>query len=595
MSITRKSKIFLVLVLSVAMIIALMPESTFAASYYPGKITSVKASSASNGGITIRWAKKSGVTGYRVYRATSAAGKYTRIKELSGSSSISYTNVSITAGVRYYYKVRAYKTVSGKRYYGKTYSSVVSAKSSVSLATPKLTGAQYSATCNKLTWDKVSGASGYRVYVLEESGSYTRLATVTSTSYSDTKAVTAVKYSYRVRAYRTIKGTNTYSKMSNLAEVTTKVSIARPVATAAQKDAVSNSITWATVKNAYKYTIARAASEDGDYDTLGTSTTTSFVDDTAKSRVTYYYKVAAYAKVKGTVYKSYYSKAASVTTKDIEAPVIAVSQYKVGYNKVTWGNVVGAVKYRVYRATSASGKYSLLKEYDAGSLASAKYATPGKTYYYKVRAKAEDYYSGYSQVVSVKTMKAETGLYVYLACGHGTQTDGSWDPGCVYGKYTEAALMLPITKAMTSAMRRSGVHVYTDSDKNNNLNMIKSVALSNSHSNIKAYVDIHCDYSGAKSGTMPLYYSSSGKVLATALNDAVTGDASLGIGTNGVTRRTDLYALKATNAVACIFETGAIKADLAVLSGKSKAYGEALARGLCAYLGVDYYATSSVN
>lgn len=595
MSITRKSKTFLALVLSVAMIIAFMPESSFAASYYPGKIVSVKATAAANGGITIRWAKKSGVTGYRVYRATSAAGKYARIKELSGSSSVAYTNVSITAGVTYYYKVRAYRTVNGKRYYGKTYSSVVRAKSSVSLLAPALTAAQYSNTSNKLTWAKVSGASGYRVYRVGESGAYTRLAELTSTSYYDKTVEVGYKYIYKIRAYRTINGANTYSKMSNTAEVTTKVSIPAPTATATQVDAVSNSISWATVNNAYKYTIARATSEDGDYDTLGTSTTTSFVDNTAKSRATYYYKVAAYAKVNGTVYKSHYSKAASVTTKDIEAPVITVSAYKVGYNKVTWGAVTGAVKYRIYRATSASGKYSLLKEYDAGSLASAKYATPGKTYYYKVRARAEDYYGGYSNVVSVKTMKAETGLYVYLACGHGTQVDGSWDPGCVYGKYTEAALMLPITKAMTSAMRRSGVHVYTDADKNNNLNMIKSVALSNSHSNIKAYVDIHCDYSGAKSGTSPLYYSSAGKTLATALNDAVTSDTSVGIGTNGVTRRTDLYALKATNAVACIFETGAIKADLAILSGKQKAYGEALARGLCAYLGVDYYSASSLN
>ena len=33
-----------------------------------------------------------------------------------------------------------------------------------------------------------------------------------------------------------------------------------------------------------------------------------------------------------------------------------------------------------------------------------------------------------------------------LVCGHGTSSDGSWDCGCVYGKYTEADLMLKITK-----------------------------------------------------------------------------------------------------------------------------------------------------
>ena len=40
---------------------------------------------------------------------------------------------------------------------------------------------------------------------------------------------------------------------------------------------------------------------------------------------------------------------------------------------------------------------------------------------------------------------------IAVQCGHGVSLDGSWDSGCAYksgGKqYTEAALMLPITKA----------------------------------------------------------------------------------------------------------------------------------------------------
>ena len=43
---------------------------------------------------------------------------------------------------------------------------------------------------------------------------------------------------------------------------------------------------------------------------------------------------------------------------------------------------------------------------------------------------------------------------IAVQCGHGTSTDGSWDSGCVYGKYTEAGLMLKITKVAVKYVER---------------------------------------------------------------------------------------------------------------------------------------------
>lgn len=39
---------------------------------------------------------------------------------------------------------------------------------------------------------------------------------------------------------------------------------------------------------------------------------------------------------------------------------------------------------------------------------------------------------------------------------------------------------------------------------------------------------------------------------------------------------------------ACILETGSIKGDLATLKGKPDAYGKAIAKGICEYLGVKF-------
>lgn len=172
---------------------------------------------------------------------------------------------------------------------------------------------------------------------------------------------------------------------------------------------------------------------------------------------------------------------------------------------------------------------------------------------------------------------------VALFCGHGTQTNGVWDAGCSYGGYTEAGLMLKITKSAVKYLRAKGVTVITDADANNNINMIKQVARANKEK-CDIFVSVHCDYSKAPSGVLPLYYSSAGKKLATKLNTTIS--KGMPMKSRGVMKRTDLYELKATSMPAVILETGAIKADLKILKGNYDKYGKLIAQAICAYLGV---------
>lgn len=173
---------------------------------------------------------------------------------------------------------------------------------------------------------------------------------------------------------------------------------------------------------------------------------------------------------------------------------------------------------------------------------------------------------------------------IALMCGHGKSTDGSWDCGTSYGGNNEAALMLPITKAAVKYLRASGVTVISDADTNNNKNMIADVKWANSEK-VSIYVSLHCDWYKAPTGTMPLYVSAKGKALATAINKAVMSGMSMK--TRGVTKRTDLYELNYTDAPACIFETGSIKADIKKLKDSDK-YGKCIAQGICNYLGVAF-------
>ena len=174
---------------------------------------------------------------------------------------------------------------------------------------------------------------------------------------------------------------------------------------------------------------------------------------------------------------------------------------------------------------------------------------------------------------------------IAIQCGHGVSLDGSWDAGCVYGKYSEAELMLKITKAAVKYLRANGFNVISDADNGNNKNMIADVRWAN-QSGARIYISIHCDYSKAPSGVMPLYVSASGKRLAKCLNKAVKAD--LKMRSRGVQKRTDLWELNGTDMPACILETGAIKADLHILKNKADTYGKAIAKGVCAYLGVKF-------
>lgn len=181
--------------------------------------------------------------------------------------------------------------------------------------------------------------------------------------------------------------------------------------------------------------------------------------------------------------------------------------------------------------------------------------------------------------------------YVAIICGHGKSDSGAWDPGCTYktgGKtYTEAELMLKITKAFVKYAEASGIKVYTDASGGNMKNMNKTIKEANAKG-CDYYISVHCDYKNAPTGTYPYYYitSSKGKKLATALNNAVKKD--MGIKSRGVHSSLTLGEVKSTNMPACIFETGSIKADLKMLCDDYDDYGKALAKGLCNFLGIKF-------
>ncbi len=183
----------------------LYPYFTYAA---PAGVT------LSNGGsqaIKISWKTVTGADGYRIYRATSKTGTYTLIKNITSGSTTSYKNVSgLTNGKTYYYKVRAYAyDADGNIVLGSNSSPVsrVCAVGKVSTLKAAAAGSQKI----KLTWSKVTGATGYRIYrATSKTGTYTLIKDITSgstTSYKNVSGLTNGKtYYYKIAAYSKYNG-----------------------------------------------------------------------------------------------------------------------------------------------------------------------------------------------------------------------------------------------------------------------------------------------------------------------------------------------------------------------------------------------------
>ncbi len=60
--------------------------------------------------VVLTWSVSSGADGYYIYRDTGSGGSFPLLADVSGGSSVSYSNSSVTAGSTYYYKISGYKS-----------------------------------------------------------------------------------------------------------------------------------------------------------------------------------------------------------------------------------------------------------------------------------------------------------------------------------------------------------------------------------------------------------------------------------------------------------------------------------------------------
>lgn len=127
---------------------------------------------AGGGQITVKWKKISGVSGYEIYRANSAKGKFKRVAQVKPAKKPQYVNKKLGESKTYYFKARAYKTVDGKKVYGPF--SAVKKKTTMSSLDWRVTQVYNAATKNVKSKSKIKRLRACYDYMINGHFGYTR-------------------------------------------------------------------------------------------------------------------------------------------------------------------------------------------------------------------------------------------------------------------------------------------------------------------------------------------------------------------------------------------------------------------------------------
>ncbi len=207
-----------------------------------------------------------------------------------------------------------------------------------------------------MSWQKVEGASKYRVFRKTGNAGFTKLLDTAKTSLTDTAVTSGTSYTYTVCCLfadgEEGSGRDETGK--------TIPFLATPVVNAPTSAAAGVRVSWPTVEGAAKYVIMRsvgAGAPDWKWrETVdaGTAATQVFVDSKDIESGTWY----AYT-IRALTFEGIYSGQVGGRSIKYLAPVEVVKAQSISTGvRITFTNVNGGYTYRLYRSTRGSnGKF----------------------------------------------------------------------------------------------------------------------------------------------------------------------------------------------------------------------------------------------
>lgn len=241
------------------------------------------AVNADTGKITVSWNNVKNAARYELLRSTD--GKNFRHYDYTNKTS--YTNMAVTPGTTYYYRVVA---INARSVYADSavsatrYITCDCAKPAAKIAVEPISGKPV------VSWAAIDGAAKYEIYVSADNKEFKLLGTTEALTYTDTSAKAGVTTYYKVKA---LCATSKYgdSALSNARYIT--CDCAAPVVAISINGSYNKPmISWTAVDGASKYAIYR--STDGkSFKYYDTTAKLSYTNISTTSGTTYYYQVKA--------------------------------------------------------------------------------------------------------------------------------------------------------------------------------------------------------------------------------------------------------------------------------------------------------------
>ena len=321
-----------------------------------------------SGGIKISWNKVSGAYGYRVYQKTSNGWK--RIKDTTATS---YTDSAVSVNQTKTYTMRCIdkngNTVSGynSKGWSKKYTPVA----------PTISKLENTSGGIKLSWNKIAGVYGYRVYYKTSSGGWKRFKDTTATSFTDSGVSPNRTETYTIRCID--KNGNTVSGY-NSKGWSKKYTPVAPTISKLENTSGGIKLSWNKIAGVYGYRVYYKTSSGG-WKRFKDTTATSFTDSGVSPNRTETYTIRCIDKNGNTV-SGYNSKGWSKKYAPVAPKITKLTNTSKGVS-VTWGKVAGVYGYRLYRKY-AGGSWTKVKDTTAASYTDSG-AKKGKKVTYTLR------------------------------------------------------------------------------------------------------------------------------------------------------------------------------------------------------------------
>ena len=321
------------------------------------------------GGIKISWNKVDSAYGYRLYYKP-VSGGWKRFKDTTATS---FTDSGVVPNKTETYTIRCIdkngNTISGFNSTGwsKKYTPAAPTISKLDITTGGI----------KLSWNKIAGVYGYRLYYKTSSGGWKRFKDTTATSFTDSGVSPNRTETYTIRCID--KNGNTISSF-NSNGWSKKYTPVAPTISKLENTSGGIKISWNKIAGVYGYRLYYKTSSGG-WKRFKDTTATSFTDSGVSPNRTETYTIRCIDKNGNTV-SGFYSMGWSKKYTPVAPTITRLSNTSKGVS-VTWNKIAGVYGYRLYRKYDG-GSWTRVKDTTSTSFTDSG-AKKGKKVTYTVR------------------------------------------------------------------------------------------------------------------------------------------------------------------------------------------------------------------